>query len=283
MARCYDSLLRVASITVVSMVMLAMARPACAGTIPWETNLDRARTTALQTHRPVLVEFWAVWCPGCEEMDRNVYGDEQVASAMRKVTPARIDIDREPMLARHYEVTATPTLLLMDAYGNELFRFTGTLARDRVLQMLAEVPADISRLNTLAGEIAAKKDDFTALAAMGHELRAQAFYRASTRFFTRALDTRDGRRPTEARREILLASARNAVAIRAYAEAAQSFAQSLREFPDRPDEPDLLLNLAQAQAAQGKNAEARKTLDQLVARHPRSKRAADAARLRATL
>ena len=229
---------------------LAVVRPAAAAgvTIPWETNLDRARSSALQAHRPVLVEFWAVWCPGCEEMDREVYGDEQVASAMRKVTPARIDIDREPMLARHYEVTATPTLLLMDAYGNELFRFTGTLARDRVLQVLAETPADISRLNTLAGQIAAKKDDFPALAAMGHELRAQAFYRASTRFFTRALDTRDGRQPTEARRQILIASARNALAIRAYAEAARGFVQCLREFPGRPDEAELRTALAQAQA-----------------------------------
>lgn len=249
MTCCSNVLLRAASITFVLTVMLVQSRPVEAGTIPWDSNLDRARTTALQAHQPVLVEFWAVWCPGCEEMDRNVYGDEQVASAMRKVTPARIDIDREPMLARHYEVTATPTLLLMDAYGNELFRFTGTLARDRVLQVLAETPADISKLNTLAGQIAAKKDNFTALAAMGHELRAHAFYRASTRFFTRALDTRDGRQPTESRREILLANARNAVAIRAYAEAARAFAQCLREFPGRPDEAELRAALAQAQAA----------------------------------
>jgi thioredoxin 1 len=231
----------------VLLVMLAAA----GATIPWETNLDRARDTARQTQQPLLVEFWAVWCPGCEEMDRDVYADERVAQAMRKVTPARIDIDRDPLLARRYEVTATPTLVLMDAYGNELFRVTGTLARDRILQVLAAAPADISGLNTLAARIAAKKDDFTALAAMGHELRAHAFYRASNTFFTRALDTRDGRQRTESRRTILIASARNAIAIRAYPDAERWLSQTLREFPGRPDEPELRLALAQAQAAQG--------------------------------
>jgi thioredoxin-like negative regulator of GroEL len=229
------ALLRIgAGVVLLLTTMLALVRPAAAGTIPWETNLDRARAAARQRQQPVLVEFWAVWCPGCEEMDRGVYADERVATAMQRVTPTKIDIDRDPLLARRYGVTATPTLLLMDGYGNELFRFTGTLSREHVLQLLAETPADISKVNGLAAQIAAKKDDFAALAAMGHELRAEAFYRASNGFFARALDTRDGRTIGDARYQILLASVRNAHALRAEADAARLLAQIAREFPGRP-------------------------------------------------
>jgi thioredoxin-like negative regulator of GroEL len=236
-----------AGAAILLMVGLALARSATAASpVPWETNLDRARAASLRTHQPVLVEFWAVWCPSCEEMDREVYADERVAAAMRKVTAVRVDIDRQPLVARQYAVTSTPTLVLMDGYGTELFRFTGTLARERVLQLLAETPADITRLNTLSAAIAANKDDFAALVAMGQELGRAAFYRASSQFYARALETREGRQRGDARAGVLLALARNALTLRAY-------------------------------------ADARKALDELLARHAGSPAAAEAARLRASL
>src|SRR5690349_3863264 len=121
-----------AGAVILVMAVLAIARSAAAASpaasaVPWETNLDKARAASLRTNQAVLVEFWAVWCPGCEEMDREVYADERIASAMRKVTAVKVDIDRQPLIARQYGVTSTPTLMLMDGYGNELFRFTGTL------------------------------------------------------------------------------------------------------------------------------------------------------------
>jgi thioredoxin 1 len=206
-----------------------------ASAIAWEPSLDRARTSALRTNQALLVEFWAVWCPSCEEMDRSVYSDERVATAMRKVIAARVDIDREPLLARRYQVTSTPTLMLMDGNGTELFRFTGTLSRERVLRLLEETPDDVTRLNALSSKIAANKNDFAALEAMGRELRQQAFYRASSDAYARALDTREGRQRTAARAGILMAMARNAIAVRAYDDAARLLDRLLHEFPGNQD------------------------------------------------
>ena len=96
--------------------------------------------------------------------------------------------------SRKYEIGGTPTLMLMDVYGNELFRFTGSLTVERVVQLLNELPGDISRINQRAAVLAADKDRFDALDALGRELRAEGFYVASNRYFARALRAREAAR-----------------------------------------------------------------------------------------
>src|SRR6476469_8981362 len=76
--------------------------------IRWETNLGRATAVARETNRAMLVEFWATWCEVCAAMDANVYADGRVGSAMQKVIPVRVDIDREPGISRKYEIGGTP-------------------------------------------------------------------------------------------------------------------------------------------------------------------------------
>lgn len=181
--------------------------------IAWETKLDRAQMTARTSNRPILIEFWATWCDGCKEMDRDVYADEGVASSMKKVVALKIDIDREPGLARKYAVDGTPTLVVTDSSGRELFRYLGAMPRDRMLDFLAALPSDISRINDLSARIAANSRDVTALDGMGAELSALGFYRSSSDYYARALKAAGGRNAT-ARPRILLALGRNALALR---------------------------------------------------------------------
>ena len=186
------------------------AATAAPAEIRWETKLDRAVAAARETNQPVLIEFWATWCEVCREMDRDVYTDERVAAAMAKVRPVKVDIDREPGLKRKYDVDGTPTLIVADSYGRELFRYLGALPADRLRQLLDALPADISAINRYSGTLAAKKDDLPALIGLARELRAVGFYRTSSDYCERALRTKDGRRPGEARDELLLIRARNA-------------------------------------------------------------------------
>ena len=183
---------------------------AASAEIRWETKLDRAVAAARETNQPVLIEFWATWCEVCRDMDRDVYTDERVAAAMAKVRPVKVDIDREPGLKRKYEVDGTPTLIVADSYGRELFRYLGALPPDRLRQLLDALPADIGAINRYSAALAAKKDDFPALSGLARELRAAGFYRTSSDYCDRALRTKDGRRPGAARHELLLIRTRNA-------------------------------------------------------------------------
>jgi thioredoxin-related protein len=268
---------------VIGAVAAAVAAVAGAGTasaeIRWETKLDRATTEARASNRPILIEFWAVWCEICKEMDRDVYASERVATAMAKVHPVRIDIDREPGLARKYEVAATPTLVLTDSTGRELFRFAGALPHDRMVHLLEALPPDLSRINELSRAVAAKKDDFAALSGLGGELRQAGFYRTSSEYYGRALRTRDGRHAGEARTAILIGLERNALELRLYVDAAKIAEGTLAEVRGTPAEPDVLLDFGRALLGQDRVADGRKVLQDLAARHAGTPAAAAAADL----
>jgi thioredoxin-like negative regulator of GroEL len=190
--------------------------------VRWETRLDRATAMSRETNKPVLIEFWATWCTVCKGMDAEVYSDPAVVDAMRKVLPVRIDIDREQAIARRYGVADTPTLMLTDASGNELFRFKGGLPRDRMLGLLHDLPADIGRINQLARTIAAGSAGAAVLGDMGRELHDAALYVASNRYYERALRAKDVQRDPAAGGAILEAIARNYDALGVPAEAARA-------------------------------------------------------------
>lgn len=262
----------------VAMFAVADGRTAHAE-IRWETKLDRASAAARESNQPMLIEFWAVWCEVCKEMDRDVYADERLASAMTKVRPVRVDIDREPGIARRYEISGTPTLVLTDSFGRELFRYAGALPLERMLRLLEALPADVASINRLSSALAAKKDDFTALRGLGQELRAAGFYRTSSDSYERALRTRDGRRAGDARAGILVDLARNALDLRLFVDAVPLCERALRDVRGRPDEPAVRLDLARALLGSRRTPEAVRVLRALITDFPNTPAADEAARL----
>ena len=214
---------------------LLLAAPSGAhAEIPWTHDVKQARADALRDHQPILLDFWATWCGPCNVMDTEVFSQERVATAMKKVRPVRIDIDRQVDVTRKYDVAGTPTLIVTDALGNELFRHGGLISADQLLGLLAELPADISRINALAASVSRDKGNFAALRDLGEELAAHAFFRASNEHYTRALKTKQGRERAEPRATILQALARNHTALQQPEEAAKILEQYRREFPRVP-------------------------------------------------
>lgn len=246
--------------------------------IEWYTRIGPARVAALDANRPMLLEFWAAWCAPCKVMDQQVYADARVAEAMKRVIPLRVDMDAQALLARQYEVATIPTLVFADSHGNELFRHAGILDVDRMVQLLHELPGDVSQINQLSARIAANAKDAAALEAMGAALHEARLYGASTRYYDRALRAAgSGRRPDKA--PILAAIGQNHLRILAFDEAAAVFERYLRDFAGGVAEPDAMLGLGEARLAQGRDDEARRVLTTLVARHPASPAAATAGAL----
>jgi thioredoxin 1 len=67
---------------------------------------------------PVLVDFWAPWCPPCRMMNPVVVA----LAAEFKV--CKVNIDSNPPLAAKYGVNAVPTLILFRD-GRPVRRFEG--------------------------------------------------------------------------------------------------------------------------------------------------------------
>jgi thioredoxin 1 len=64
----------------------------------------------LTASTPVLVDFWAEWCPPCRPMARTLA--ELAPEFAGKITFATINADENPESTRAYRVMSMPTLLL---------------------------------------------------------------------------------------------------------------------------------------------------------------------------
>jgi len=64
----------------------------------------------LRSELPILVDFWAEWCPPCRPMARVL--DELAGELEGKVVIAKINSDENPMASRAYRIMSLPTLLL---------------------------------------------------------------------------------------------------------------------------------------------------------------------------
>jgi thioredoxin-like negative regulator of GroEL len=219
-----------------------------AGDIVWQTNVRAASAAAIPANKPMLIEFWAVWCPPCKVMDEQVYTTAAVKEAMTKVLPVRIDVDKQEPVARQYEITAMPTLIFADSYGNELFRFSGNVTVETMTQLIDELPGDVTTINRLMQIIAKDKDNFAALESLGRELQRVKLFRASNRYYDRAMRVRAAAGQAETRGAILIAIGENHLALKEYRDAAQQFERYLQQFGGGPGEAEARRGLARARA-----------------------------------
>ncbi|WP_299253465.1 thioredoxin domain-containing protein [uncultured Cytophaga sp.] len=62
----------------------------------------------LETDKYVLVDFYAIWCGPCKQMEPDL---KDIAETMSdKVTVVRIDVDKNPTLSQHFEIESLPAI-----------------------------------------------------------------------------------------------------------------------------------------------------------------------------
>ena len=113
--------------------------PALAGTGIDGKPLGLAETLRAANGKPVLVVFWATWCPVCEAEDGNIQSisrDQPVLSVAmqsegvarhlreRELAFATID-DPNGALAAAWNVRGVPSHFIVDGAGNVRFRVVG--------------------------------------------------------------------------------------------------------------------------------------------------------------
>lgn len=64
----------------------------------------------LGADKPVLVDFWAEWCPPCKAMDPIL--DQLAVEFTDKVKIVKIDVDANPSTTVRYNVRSMPTLIV---------------------------------------------------------------------------------------------------------------------------------------------------------------------------
>jgi thioredoxin 1 len=83
------------------------------------------------TNLPKLWDFWATWCPPCKELKPTIEALEKEYEG--KIEIRSINVDENKELAQKFEVKAIPTLVFLDAKGNELSRIVGLTPKDTIV------------------------------------------------------------------------------------------------------------------------------------------------------
>lgn len=93
-----------------------------------QTKLEELLRTS---HVPVLVDFYADWCGPCKMMApilkdlKAAWGD--------KVRIVKVDTEAHPEIARRYQISGIPTLILFKQ-GNVVHRTSGVIPVQRLQQ-----------------------------------------------------------------------------------------------------------------------------------------------------
>ena len=86
----------------------------------------------LSSDKPVLVDFWAVWCGPCQMVAPAV---AEIAEEYPAIKVGKINIDEEPMLAMKYGVSSIPTLMLFKG-GRPAATLIGARPKDDIVREL---------------------------------------------------------------------------------------------------------------------------------------------------
>lgn len=92
-----------------------------------DANFDEQ---VLKNDKPVLVDFWAVWCGPCQVQGPIV---KDIAGAMEgKAVIGELNVDENPNTAQKYGIMSIPTLMIFKG-GTVVKQFIGVQSKETLV------------------------------------------------------------------------------------------------------------------------------------------------------
>ena len=85
-----------------------------------------------KSDKPVLVDFWAVWCGPCQMMAPILH---ELEAEMPDVQIGKVNVDEQMDLARQFRVVSIPTLIIYKI-GQEVQRMVGVTSKEELKDAL---------------------------------------------------------------------------------------------------------------------------------------------------
>ena len=85
-----------------------------------------------KSDKPVLVDFWAVWCGPCQMMVPILH---ELETEMPDVQIGKVNVDEQMDLARQFRVVSIPTLIIFKN-GQEVQRMVGVTSKEELKDAL---------------------------------------------------------------------------------------------------------------------------------------------------
>ncbi len=101
-------------------------------------DADNFEREVLKSDQPVLVDFWAEWCPPCKAISPVI---EEIATEFEGVAKVgKVDVDENKSLAQQYAIGSIPTLLFFRD-GEVVDRVQGVVPKSELTGKLTALSA----------------------------------------------------------------------------------------------------------------------------------------------
>ena len=97
-----------------------------------EITKENFEAKVLNEKKPVLLDFFAVWCGPCQMLSPIV---DEIGEEKSDMVVGKINVDDQPELANAFGVSSIPTLVVMKD-GKEAARSVGLRSKEQVLALL---------------------------------------------------------------------------------------------------------------------------------------------------
>jgi thiol-disulfide isomerase/thioredoxin len=111
------------------------SEPAAAASGAFITLAEYEGSKDMYADSDVVLFFAADWCPTCQTTKKNLEADPAAIPAGLAVV--RVDYDNSDELKQKYGVTTQHTFVQVDADGNEVAKWTGSLTADEIAKQTA--------------------------------------------------------------------------------------------------------------------------------------------------
>lgn len=93
---------------------------------------ENFKTEVLGSAKPVLLDFWATWCPPCMMQSPIVDG---LAEERTDIVVGKVNADEQPELSAAFAVENIPTLVVIRG-GKETARLVGLHTKEQIVEAL---------------------------------------------------------------------------------------------------------------------------------------------------
>jgi thiol:disulfide interchange protein DsbD len=119
------------------------ARATAEKSLPWLSDLAKAKEKARAENKWLMIDAWAEWCAACHELDEKTFSRSDVQESLRDFILVKLDLTRttayKEQLRKELAIIGMPTVIFLDATGKEMGRFSGFLDSSKFLVLLSSL------------------------------------------------------------------------------------------------------------------------------------------------